>query len=79
MVAAVDRWQSKWSLMSDYSRREAPLGELPAVGTNVAEDEKSATWPNLDGWRSLAGVLGTIVTLGLLFGVSRVMQRTVHN
>jgi len=79
VVTAVDRWQRKWSLMSDYSRREAPLGQLPAVGTNFADDEKSPAWPNLDGWRSLAGVLGTIVTLGILFGVSRIMQRTAHD
>ena len=35
-----------------------------------------AAWPNPDGWRSLAGVLGTIVTLSILYGVSRWMRRT---
>ena len=66
VVAAVDQWQSKWSPMTDYGRRQAPLGELPPDGAA----EAASTWPNLNGWRSLAGVLGTIVTLGILYGAS---------
>lgn len=74
LVAAVDRWQSQWSPMTDYTRREAPLGQLPVVGTI----ESPAAWPNFDGWRSVAGVLGTIITLSILYGVSRRMQRAAH-
>lgn len=71
-VAAVDRLQSKWSPLTDYNRREAPLGEMP-----VARSAESASgWPQPDGWASLAGILGTVVTLGVLYGVSRVMRRT---
>jgi cobalt/nickel transport system permease protein len=73
-VAAVDRWQSRWTPLSDYTRRAAPLGELPGE-----KAEPEAAWPNLDGWRSLAGVLGTIVTLGVLYGASRWMQKPGHN
>jgi cobalt/nickel transport system permease protein len=69
-VAAVDRWQSRWTPLSDYTRRTAPLGELPGE-----ETEPKAAWPNLDGWRSLAGVLGTIVTLSVLYGASRWMRK----
>jgi len=75
LVAAVDRWQSQWSPMTDYTRREAPLGQLPIAGTI----ESTAAWPNFDGWRSVAGVLGTMVTLGILYGVSRRMQRTTQS
>jgi cobalt/nickel transport system permease protein len=71
VVAAVDRWQSKWSPMTDYGRRQVPLGELPPDGAA----EAASTWPNPDGWRSLAGVLGTIVTLGMLYGASRAMRK----
>jgi cobalt/nickel transport system permease protein len=71
-VAAVDQWQSKWSPMADYTRREAPLGQLPAGG----KAESPPAWPNPDGWRSLAGVLGTIVTLSILYVVSRWMRKT---
>jgi cobalt/nickel transport system permease protein len=69
-VAAVDRWQSRWSPLRDYTRRTAPLGESP-----VEESEPEAAWPNLDGWRSMAGVLGTLVTLTILYGASRCMRK----
>jgi cobalt/nickel transport system permease protein len=79
-ITAVDKWQSKWSFMTDYSRREAPLGQLPAADvSSVTRGEKFDAWPNLDGWRSLAGVSGTFVTLIILFGVSRIMKKTVHD
>ncbi len=73
IVGAVDQWQSKWSLMSDYTSREAPLGTLPTA------EGKSSAWPNISGWRSLAGVLGTIITLCVLYGVSRMIRRTAHD
>jgi hypothetical protein len=47
------------------------LGRLPPDGAA----EAASTWPNPDGWRSLAGVLGTIVTLGMLYGASRAMRK----
>jgi cobalt/nickel transport system permease protein len=71
LVAAVGRWQQRWSVMSDYTRRDAPLGQLPVE----AKAEPASAWAAPDGWRSLAGILGTAVTLGILFGVSRWMQR----
>ena len=74
IVAAVDRWQSRWSPMTDYSRRETPLGQL-AANQNA---ESPSAWPNPDGWRSLAGVLGTIVTLGILYAASRWMRNAKH-
>jgi len=70
-VAAVEQWQRKLSPMPDYGRRETPLGEASAE----AAGPPAARWPNPNGWRSLAGVLGTIVTLGILYGVSRWMRR----
>ena len=51
LVAAVDRWQSRWSTMSDYTRRQAPLGNEPAEPAA----HRDPAWPNPDGWRSLAG------------------------
>jgi len=67
-VAAFDRWQSKWSPLTDYNRREAPLGQVP-----VGETAQAAS-----GWGSLAGILGTVVTLGLVYGASRMMRRTAR-
>jgi cobalt/nickel transport system permease protein len=82
IIATVDKWQSKWSLMTDYSKREAPLGVLPAAGATAAPAGKSnpgPIWPNLNGWRSFAGVLGTIITLSLLYGISLMMHKTVRD
>jgi len=74
VVVAIDRWQKKWSPMSDYTKRAAPLGALPN------ESKLSvAAWPHVDGWGSLAGVLGTAITLGLLYGVSRLIPKTSHD
>ncbi len=72
VVAAVDQWQARWSPMTDYNRRETPLGQLPAVEAGKPE----SAWPNPSGWRSVAGVLGTIITLLILYGLSRWMQKS---
>jgi len=72
VVAAVDGWQDRWSLMSDYSRRETPLGQVPAKPAS----QQDAAWPHPDGWRSVAGLLGTIVTLGILYGASRWLRKS---
>jgi len=71
VVLAVDQWQTRWSPMTDYNRRGAPLGELPAAEPN----EPESAWPNASGWRSVAGVLGTIITLGILYGLSWWMRK----
>lgn len=71
IVSAVDRWQAKWSPMTDYEQREAPLGELPASEPDATE----SAWPNASGWRSLAGLSGTVITLGLLYLLSLWMRK----
>lgn len=70
-ATAVDRWQSRWSLWPDYGRRDTRLGELPADGMRL----ETSGWPHPDGWTSLAGVLGTLATLLLLYGTAQVMHR----
>ncbi|MCJ7544382.1 MAG: energy-coupling factor ABC transporter permease [Phycisphaerae bacterium] len=73
LVARVDAFQTRWSPMTDYTRRSAPLGQEPA-GKAEAEPPPAA-WPNVSGWGSLAGVLGTAVTLGLLFLAGGALRR----
>lgn len=73
LVAAVDAFQAKWSPMSDYTRRSAPLGQEPAQEAEA--EPAAAAWPNMDGWGSLAGVLGTGATLGLLFLAGWILRR----
>jgi len=60
VIAAVDQLQRKWAPLPDYNRREAP----------------PPSWSEPNGWRSLAGVLGTIVTLAILYALSRWMQKS---
>jgi len=79
LISAVDQWQSKWSLMTDYTKRETPLGVLPGASPAEVKSDGGSAWPNLDGWRSLAGIAGTLITLSILYGISRVMQRTVRD
>ena len=74
VIAAVEQWQSKWSPMTDYTRREVPLGQ---VAPEVVDS--AAKWPNFDGWRTLAGVMGTLVTLGVVYGVSRRTGGAAHD
>jgi len=72
-VAAVDEWQAKWSPMSDYTKRSAPLGQQPGA-TEGPQPDKGA-WPNVDGWGSLAGVVGTLITAAVLYIPARLIRR----
>jgi cobalt/nickel transport system permease protein len=74
VMAAVDRWQSTWTPLPDYARRETPLGQLSAESS----PSSASAWPHPDGWSSLAGVVGTLVTLGLLYGASRLLPKTAR-
>jgi cobalt/nickel transport system permease protein len=70
-IAAIDKLQNEWSPMTDYDKRAAPLGRSPVT----METDLAQSWPNLSGWRSLAGVLGTLVTLVVLYGASRRLRK----
>jgi cobalt/nickel transport system permease protein len=76
-VRTVDDWQSKWSPMSDYTRRTAPMGQKPeSIEEN--QSEPSPSYANVDGWQSLAGILGTLVVLAVLYAVAAGMRRSSH-
>jgi cobalt/nickel transport system permease protein len=72
-AAAVDRWQARWSLMADYAKRPVPLGQTPAEAER--QDAAAETWPNVDGWGSLAGLAGTLATLGVVYLAAALMRR----
>jgi len=79
-VASVDAWQGRWALMSDYTRRPVPLGSEPAEEpeeqpTLTGSPAGQADWPGVDGWGSLAGVLGTLVTLAVIYLVALVIRK----
>ena len=67
----VTRWQSQWTPLPDYDKRGEASGErsgTPATG------EAEAT-SGLSGWKSLAGVGGTVVALTTLYGGGWVLCR----
>jgi cobalt/nickel transport system permease protein len=63
-VAAVDDFQSKYSLMPDYSGRTSKLGKLA-----VEDADLSA------GWTSFAGVVGSVITMGLIWLVAWILRK----
>jgi len=65
-IAAVDEFQSRYSPMPDYTRRAA--GEAP-------EEAGEGAWPAVDGWGSLAGVIGTTLTLVMVYALSVLLRR----
>ena len=73
-IAAMDQWQSKYSPMPDYTKRAAPLGQLPQEEAEDAADTE-ARWPAVDGWGSLAGVSGTAATLAIVYLASVLLRR----
>ncbi len=73
-IAAVDEFQSRTAPLPDYTRRETPVGDDPAPAA-AAETEEAATWPAVDGWGSLAGLVGTGVTLLVLLGTAKLLRR----
>jgi len=75
-VAAVTQWQERTAPLPDYSVRPGEASGSDAAGqSGEAQAEADGAWPNVDGWGSLAGLLGTVVTLGLLYGLSRILGR----
>ena len=63
-IASVDDFQSKYSLLPDYSIRTSELGKIADQ-----ETETSA------GWTSFAGVLGSGLTMVFIWLVARVLRQ----
>jgi cobalt/nickel transport system permease protein len=81
-VTAVDELQSRYTPLPEYGRRETPLGQTPADAPPQAPPAQAQAGVDaaqssdvVNGWGSLAGLVGTVVTLGLLFGASVVIRR----
>ena len=68
-VEAVDAAQARYTLLPDYDKRPAPLGQVAAPAA------KAEHWPNVSGWGSLAGLVGTALTLVALYLVARLLRR----
>ena len=51
-----------------------PMADGPAIQA-AGPAAKADRWPNVSGWGSLAGLVGTAITLGVLFLVARLLRR----
>ncbi|HUS71518.1 MAG TPA: energy-coupling factor ABC transporter permease [Sedimentisphaerales bacterium] len=63
-IAAVDELQTKYSLLPDYSRRSSVIGDT--AHTHVGASA---------GWTSFAGVVGSAVTMALIWLIARVLRK----
>jgi cobalt/nickel transport system permease protein len=62
-IAAADEFQSKYSLLPDYSVRGAKLGEASKQKIEAA------------GWTSFAGVVGSIVTMAFIWLAGKLLRK----
>jgi len=63
-ITAVDDFQSKYSLMPDYSARASKLGD-------VADQEADLR----AGWTSFAGIVGSVVTMAVIWLTAWMLRR----
>jgi len=64
-IAAVDDFQSRYSLLPDYSVRTSTLGRIGP--------EQGHTWR---GWTSFAGVFGSVLTMAFIWLTARLLRKT---
>ena len=74
-VSAVNAWQAKWSLLPDYTKRSAPLGQTPAEANGAEGAPAEGGTSVAKAWTSLAGTLGTVVTLAILYLAAVLLRR----
>ena len=63
-ITTVDDFQSKYSLMPDYSVRASKLGEVAKQQTVAGA-----------GWTSFAGVVGSVVTMMVIWLTARILRK----
>ena len=73
-IAKTDALQGHLAAMPDYSVRAAQA-DTGAAAAAAAPGEEPAAWPNVNGWGSLAGLVGTAVTLGVVYCVCLALRR----
>jgi len=73
LAAKADEWQEKYALLPDYTRREAAVGKT-ADEAGVSEGEGQSAEASA-GWTSFAAVVGSVLTMGAVWGVSWVLRQ----
>jgi len=63
-ILSADDFQSKYSLLPDYSRRTSELGQTAQEPVEVAA-----------GWTSFAGVVGSVATMGFIWLTAWILRK----
>ena len=63
-IAAVDDFQSKYSLMPDYSARASKLGDVAGREADLGA-----------GWTSFAGIVGSVLTMAVIWLTAWMLRR----
>jgi cobalt/nickel transport system permease protein len=63
-ITAVDDFQSKYSLLPDYSVRASKLGATPGQAAEAAA-----------GWTSFAGVIGSVLTMAFIWLTAKILRK----
>ncbi len=74
-MSTVDDAHTRYAPLPDYSTRVAAIGEAPLDQELQTETEEANAWPNVDGWGSLAGLIGTAIALAAAYIVSRLLGK----
>lgn len=74
-IAKARDFQGRFSLMPDYSKRQAPVGAAAPAGGDQSAAPQQAQLANVSGWGSLAGLLGTAATLAMLLLAAKAMRK----
>ena len=68
IISSVDKFQSRYTLAPDYSKRQAAIGTI-AGSESIEASQVSA------GWTSFAGVAGSALTMFLIWLIAVVLRR----
>ncbi len=71
LAEKVDDLQARYSLLPDYNKRDSELGKTAPQEPD--EQTQATSWPNVDFWTSFSGILGVGLTMGLIWGVGRLL------
>jgi cobalt/nickel transport system permease protein len=63
-ITKVDKFQSKYSVLPDYSARASELGEVTEQEANLGA-----------GWTSFAGVVGSVVTMAVIWLAAWILRK----
>ncbi len=65
---AVETLQSQYTVLPDYAKRARPMGQISTDNAAVSA-----------GWTSFAGVVGSLITMAVIWGIALGLRRKGPN